>query len=480
MLPSLFQLWCLVTIAGYIPASGGTELRPNNSTNCSFYETCIESIYQCGPLGISLGYAKPRCENLSVLQLSDSGCQDCIQSQVILDWALLSEECFQSELLDLAQSQNAKHLPDPPDCQRFETDALEILKVCYLETDEFCQLTDSVLEADLGVILDAIVINSYYKSAVTKQVREVVSSCHSAQSSSLANKIAPATERVFLCVSYTTHNGLTDDTLTEALAIKFNQSPSDFVIADYDPQLVATCQSTSDPDWQISSLDYFVVHWTLSKGAQKSALTECQAVEHLCLVDGEKYLTYFMLTSLTTSSCGNGLREAGESCDLFVYTGMTGYGCDANCHTISGHECTTKQLQQSSCSMTICGDGVRTSDEECDGGSELFVGCDPEFCTVEDGYHCDTPYNTTSHCSKFLSPSLIPTISTELEATTTSYTPPAPASTRASAGFSESTSNPLPSTEAKSATNTSHNQATPTPRILPTPASTQASDTFPE
>ncbi len=412
MYSTLIMLCCLAAIADRVPVSSGIELRLGNSSShchcpesfptpstvfCSFHETCIESILPCGSQGLALGYAKPRCQQLALLQHSDSACQQCIQSQAILDWALLSEKCFQSELLILVQRYNSQPFPDPPDCLLFETDALDILQRCLLSTHSICPITYSVLESDLRVVFDAVAINPYYKSAVTKQFREVISSCKLPQASNLTKAIAPATERMFLCASLTAKNGLTDEGLAEALAANLNQSSTDFLIASYDLQLAITCRKTSKPEWSVGSTDYFQVQWTLTAGADKSALTRCQSAGQ-CIVSS-MYLVYFQLTDSTTSSCGNGLREAGESCDLFVYTGMSGFGCDAKCRATPHHECTTEQLQQSSCSTTVCGDGLRTSDEQCDEGSESFVGCNPESCTIQEGFSCQTPYNATSHCS---------------------------------------------------------------------------------
>ena len=118
----------------------------------------------------------------------------------------------------------------------------------------------SVLEFDLKVVLDTILINSYYENAVTRHMRNLVTSCNFAQSSSLANEIGPETERMLLCVSFSSHNGLTEEGLTEALAEKLNQSSADFVIASFDSKLDASCQQKNGPAWSVTSADYFVVH----------------------------------------------------------------------------------------------------------------------------------------------------------------------------------------------------------------------------
>ena len=336
-------------------------------------------------MGLALGYAKPRCERLSVLQISDSGCQECVRSPAILEWAQCSEECFQSKLLFLARNQTSKPFPDPSDCLHFEKDALDILPSCYLETDTICQLMNNdtiyLLESDFKVVLDTILVNSYYQSTVTSHMRDLVLNCSSIQSSRLADKIAPETERMFLCVSLTDENGLMEEGLTEALGERLNQSSSDFLIASYDKQLVFNCRKKSRPAWSVGSADYHVVSWTLTEGADKSALTDCQFAGQ-CTVDNAKALVFFEYTSLTTTACGNGRREATESCDAFVYTGMDGHGCSEHCEAAVGYKCTTEQLQQSLCRKTVSGDGLRTSDEECDGGNESFAVCIPEFCTI--------------------------------------------------------------------------------------------------
>ena len=95
--------------------------------------------------------------------------------------------------------------------------------------------------------------------------------------------------------------------LTEALAEKLNQSSTDLVIANFDRKLDIICQQKSDPAWKVSSADYFVVHWTLARGADKSALTQCQYAAD-CHVDNNQLLIFLEYTSLTTSSCGNGRR----------------------------------------------------------------------------------------------------------------------------------------------------------------------------
>ena len=373
---------------------------------CAFYRDCVESILPCGPLGLANGYAKPRCDQLALLRNPwVANCPKCIQNPAILDWVESVEVCFQSELWDLAKNQKTDQSPDPPDCLSFEKDGLDILEQCY-SSDAICQLMNNVsfdvLESDLKAVLNAVIVDSYYESIVMQQFRSFLTSCNHSQASTLADKIAPQTESMVLCASLL-QVGATlalPENLTQALAEKLNQSSTDFKVATYDPLTSANCQHKDVPAAQVDGIEYYLVYWTLSAGANKNALTLCQEVGACFIVSTElSLLIYFEYKGLTTSSCGNGLLEAGETCDLFVFNGREDYGCDEQCRVIQGYECTTQHLQQSSCSKTVCGDGRRTSDEQCDEGAGSKA-CHEDRCTIEEGYTCEVPYNATSHCTK--------------------------------------------------------------------------------
>ena len=415
----LFALCCLVfagsnaspCIPRPLPAFSQAPCRfaqADPIINCTFYHACIDNIFPCGTRGLALGYAIPRCDRLLRLKHSEAKCPNCIQNQAILDWVQLSEKCLQTQLLNLAQNQDTNRLPDPPDCLNFECYGLNILGQCYSQSDVICQLINhvsfDVLESDLKEVLNAAVVNSYYESMVIQQFRGFLSSCNHSQASSLADKVAPPTESILLCASLMVWNpqlGLTLTTaenLTLELSKKLNQASTDFKVASYDPSTSANCQEKSQSAWNVDSFEYYLVYWTLSAGANKTALTLCRDSEACVNFDTLTVLVYFEYTNLTTSSCGNGLQEAGETCDLFVFNGLEDYGCSDQCRVIPGYECTTRHLQQSFCNKTVCGDGRRTSDEECDEGAGSEA-CHAEWCTIAEGYTCEVPYNATSHCT---------------------------------------------------------------------------------
>ena len=143
--------------------------------------------------------------NYAVIQHSEADCPNCIQTGAILDWVQFSERCFQTELLHLAQNQDTKQSPDPPDCLSFETDGLHILGQCYSQSNPICTLMHhvslNVLESDLKKVLNAAVVDWYYESIVMQQFRGFLSSCNHSQASSLADKAAPPTKSMFLCAS---------------------------------------------------------------------------------------------------------------------------------------------------------------------------------------------------------------------------------------------------------------------------------------
>lgn len=94
--------------------------------------------------------------------------------------------------------------------------------------------------------------------------------------------------------------------------------------------------------------------------------------------------------SLRGAACGNGLREAGETCDDGAT--VAGDGCSATCSLELGYACTA--ATPNVC-RTVCGDGLIRGSETCDDGdTDAGDGCS-NVCVVEDGYSCS---NTPSEC----------------------------------------------------------------------------------
>lgn len=80
-------------------------------------------------------------------------------------------------------------------------------------------------------------------------------------------------------------------------------------------------------------------------------------------------------------SCGDGIVQASEACDMFQLTG-THPGCLADCTVGSGYSCANEPGLPSVC-REVCGDGVPTPREGCDDGNLVDGdGCSSN-CSVE-------------------------------------------------------------------------------------------------
>ena len=89
----------------------------------------------------------------------------------------------------------------------------------------------------------------------------------------------------------------------------------------------------------------------------------------------------------TNASCGDGRRSTGEQCDDF--NTASGDGCSASCQIEPGWLCPTPGVR---CVETrFCGDGLLDVPEQCDdGNSQPGDGCSGG-CQIEPNYACSTP-----------------------------------------------------------------------------------------
>lgn len=101
-------------------------------------------------------------------------------------------------------------------------------------------------------------------------------------------------------------------------------------------------------------------------------------------------------------NCGDGILDPDgyEECDLGANNGK-GLGCTASCEVESGYACKTDTTGKTTCD-TVCGDGIRTADEECDAGAkngQADSGCS-SVCTIKDGAYCKSnALGQTSNCT---------------------------------------------------------------------------------
>ncbi len=109
-------------------------------------------------------------------------------------------------------------------------------------------------------------------------------------------------------------------------------------------------------------------------------------------------------SACTSSTCGNGVKEGVEQCDLGSSNGLylgDGKGCSLTCTNeplCRVAEADANGNYNRACTV-ICGDGVKTGTEDCDdGNARSGDGCSAS-CKTEGGFTCnDTTISPTKPC----------------------------------------------------------------------------------
>ena len=86
--------------------------------------------------------------------------------------------------------------------------------------------------------------------------------------------------------------------------------------------------------------------------------------------------------------CGNGALDAGEVCDDGNV--QSDDGCSSSCTVEEGYECSrvdTRDVNPDHC-VSLCGNRVRESSEECDDGGRIDGDGCSSSCLVEAGWIC--------------------------------------------------------------------------------------------
>ena len=391
--------------------------RPQSTPSCGFHDSCIDSLLPCGRNGFARSYARHRCNRLRTIRQSSSNCANCLHHQAVVDWALNSERCLQSELFYLAQSWVNKTSnkqttrPDPPECLHFEREALQKLSTCYSRhSSAVCQLVNSAsvdtITSDLTKVMNAFTKNDYYTPAVRSHLVEMLSSCNNnTATDTIVESIFPSEpNKILFCAA---SSGQSPVNMVKSIAGHLGRDFNQFAYA-------GRGDVNSNGEYKANSIcrvhapnglgllkNYQLILWSPKHNdtAQIDSLIGEIERAHTIHVDSTTTIKYFIYRTdkSLSNSCGNGHREAGELCDVFANTGMTNFGCDEQCMPVVGYECSLFQFENSTCQPTVCGDGKRTSDEECDAGSEQ-VGCSSN-CKRQDGFVCSQNfYNSKSVC----------------------------------------------------------------------------------
>ena len=97
-------------------------------------------------------------------------------------------------------------------------------------------------------------------------------------------------------------------------------------------------------------------------------------------------------SNCTTTSCGNGILNAGEDCD--DNNELDGDGCDSNCTLTgcngvitAGEQCEDGNFVDgdgcdTNCQLTACGNGIQTDGEACDDGNDVDGDACDSNCTI--------------------------------------------------------------------------------------------------
>ena len=398
-------------------------LCQRTSGTCNYYRSCLESQFACGKTGFILEYAQKRCEAVIKLDPSSSGCSTCIKNEELFVWSQTVEVCIQNNLTSLINHdfQSKKIPPEPTKCQSFEQRAIEIINACYgrdADSPKLCSILGEEIDEDEKRDLKTLVSNfnigsNYHINTVDSGIPELVRECgHPEVADSLY--IGQPTTRIILCTWGKLPplvRGREYDYILDILSKNLSDDRSHFKYGGPDGTNACTLNIPSNAqNSDGSQAQFHIVTWFAPSNhpvAQNWNWTELATV----ITDSRKGIFgYFELsldrddpagsTIRDSSKCGDGIRHAGEVCD---YAGINTPACSFNCEiqniNNSVYECSVERLVQSYCWVQVCGDGRRTSNEECDDGNlKNNDGCNSRCKVEQPHYSCYHQYNATSVC----------------------------------------------------------------------------------
>lgn len=399
-------------------------LCQRTSGTCNYYRSCLESQFSCGKMGFILEYAKQRCEAVRKLEPSSSGCSTCIKNEELFVWSHRVEVCIQDSLTSLINSDfksTTNMMQDPTRCQSFEQSAIEKINACYgrdADYPKLCSILGAEIDEDEMRDLKTLVSNfnignHYHNSTVDSGIPELVRECgHPEVADSLY--VGQPTTRIIFCTwgeLYPSVVGPEHNYFPHILSENLNDDISHFKYGGPDGTNACT-------DWIPSNVQnsdeikFHIVTWFAPSNhpvAQKWNWTELATI---ITVQATGIFGYFELsldredpagsTIRDSTKCGDGVRHAGEVCDYaMINTPACSFNCEIQNINSSVYECSVERLSQSYCWVQVCGDGRRTSNEECDDGNlQNHDGCNSRCRVEKEHYSCIGQYNATTVCSK--------------------------------------------------------------------------------
>ena len=380
-----------------------------NLQSCNFYDQCLENRFECSSNGFILSYAKRRCE--AILTIEDNS--------PYKEWMIQHEACLQQKLYQLTinmtqLTKSREAPPDKPVCLQFEKKAFEAVEECYIETHEsLCNISGNGtdLRNDLYEIVRILTLNdSYFNHTVQISFARRLEKCGRQVFTEVSEAIIEQQpKRLVLC--FADMLGFTEEhinSLLESISKTLNRSRKEFTYGRYIfPQQKGPCYSEAPGYIRIAvhlQKIHFVI-WPLSSGQSVPQLKREYQSFNEAIQD--RFIFWPANGYKRDGVCGDGIRQANEGCDFGVFYGED-FGCTEDCNVLEEHECYTNPLSPDSlCHKQTCGNGKRTSNEQCDDNNlSNGDGCSSN-CTIEEGWECTVEYVARSDCSRnnTLSPS---------------------------------------------------------------------------
>ena len=403
---------------------------------------------QCGDGGFALAFGRQHCEVIHELQSNDT------MPPWMLEWLLSHEICLQQKVLELATAR-ACPTPNPVSCLQFEAIALAAFEECF--TRNVSLLCDSnemstslaTLADQVSFLTDKLGINDYYRHGVLEAVTRAISICRHPNISHVVNSVRPSSgNRLVFCaiVSDSNQDGVNNFPVTsfvDTIADELGRPVEQF---NYAGRAEEFCHDNVPP--ALGNIPDPIFHYVTWEPDNGDMLQENLEPSYVVPVSTTSFFDFYELEDLRSyGHCGDGERQAGELCDTGIIN-FFGLGCNSSCMPHDQYECDTIPLVQSTCHLTVCGDGLTTSNEECDVGNVLSTsegtGC--ANCRIATGYECNNTYNGTSTCWRAPAVSTPPNpITTSTSSQGTTATPRTVASTTGGTRTSEPPSlNPDP------------------------------------
>ena len=382
------------------------HIRNRGTLSCNFHDTCIESLYPAGKEGFSLSYALPRCNAVRAFTHSNSSCSNCLRTSGLDTWLLQSELCLQSKMIPLARKwAEKKRGQDPMDRLSFEEESFKELNSCYNKSQLANIISSGIapqedIKSDLIKILNSLTIKPYYRSLVQQLFRSLLSQ------PLLDQVVPPVPLRVLFCAVGNANTRISVETKIQKMAEELQSDKQQFSLSSDNDAFNELCgrKSPANPPEDNVSLQrtFSVIQW-LPSSSEAGKVENLRGHYSLNLPKTTTRLIFYEYATKEESYCGNGIREAGEECDMAADNELE-LGCEENCKISSDYECSTEQGSRSTCFEPVCGDGRRDSTEECDDANTVSGdGCSD--CRIDSGFTCSQLYNVTSKCDPIPSPS---------------------------------------------------------------------------